>query len=485
MKAALVRAGERLTQHPPGLNEPGGLEVGRWSARPATRRPPFPLARLALLVATLGACHGNTSAAGAPSFTAPTGSMPLLSRTVPATASSGNAGRAQDAIYAVFPPDHMWSCRGDCWLAYDLSSVPEHQRSTLLAVLFFGGNAQYQLNVHALAGVDLKGVPTGGYRLEGGTSAKGPWTALVTVPALAQASRVHRVDFRGYTWLRFVASEPTRLKMDVYSAVDGVAEGLLMAGDSVANMGCVGLPQSWFATGVAARAPGRYPPLVGGGIAFTTAVNGRDLLVTGRGDFTKEMGGPLLELIQGLPWLGLTFGTNDAAPGPSTNEEAFLGGYVDIVRAALARGMKVAIATPTWAPDANRQIGLKRLNGRIGLHPGAVPDWAPGSFQTLDQVWREGRVYRCSKAGTSVTGPSGRGKDIADGGSARWEYVPSLRETFAAEVAQKKVVAGPDLYTLFRDNPGWIAPDGVHPTLTGLAAWRKAWVDWALAAMYP
>src|SRR6185369_1311732 len=129
-----------------------------------------------------------------------------------------------------------------------------------------------------------------------------------------QASRVHRVDFRGYSWLRYAASESTKLKMDVYSAAEGVPDGLLLAGDSIANMQCVGLPQSWFATGVAQRAPGRFPPMVGGGIAFTTAVNGRDLLVTGKGDFTKEMGGPILELLQGLPWLGLTFGTNDAAP---------------------------------------------------------------------------------------------------------------------------------------------------------------------------
>jgi len=410
--------------------------------------------------------------------------MPLLSRTVPAAASSGHAGWAQDAIYAAFAPDHMWTCKGDCWLTYDLSAVPEPQRSSLLVALFFGGNAQFQLNVHALGGVDLRGLPTSGYRLEGATSGSGPWTTLVTVSPLAQASRVHRVDFRGYRWLRYVAYESTRLKMDVYSAADGVPEGLLLAGDSIANMQCVGLPQAWFGSGVAARAPGRFPPLVGGGIAFTTAVNGRDLLVTGKGDFTKDMGGPVLELIQGLPWLGLTFGTNDASPGPSTNEEAFLDAYVDIVRAALGRGMRVAIATPTWAPDPNRQNGLKRLNGRIGLHAQEVPDWSRGSFQPLDHVWNGGKVYRCSKGGTSVTGPSGRGRDIADGGTARWEYLASLREIFAAEVAQKKVVAGPDLYALFRDQPGWIV-DGVHPNATGSVAWRKAWVDWALASMYP
>ena len=124
-----------------------------------TRRARFGYARALLTLVALAACDGKTSAdsarssppgAPAPAFTAPPGSMPLLSRTIPATASSSHAAWAQDATYAAFAPDHMWTCKGDCWLAYDLSTVPEQQRSTLLVALFFGGNVQYQLNVHAL-----------------------------------------------------------------------------------------------------------------------------------------------------------------------------------------------------------------------------------------------------------------------------------------------------------------------------------------------
>jgi len=453
--------------------------------RVAPPKTPWRRMRLVFALAALVACNGGPASGtvAAATFSAPPGSMVLLSRSVPATASSGNASWAQDAVFAQFAPNHMWSCRGDCWLAYDLSSVPERLRNSLYLVLSFGGNVQYQLNVHALAGVDLKGVPTGGYRIEGGTSSSGPWTPLVTVPSLAQASRVHQVDFKGYTWVRYVAAEATKLKMDVYSAADGVEEGLVFYGDSITNMQCVGLPQSWFSAGVAALKAGRFPPIVGGGIAFTTSMDGRDLIVKGSGDFSKDMGGALLDLYRPVAFVGLTFGANDAAPGPNTNEKGFYDAYVDIIRAALAKGSKVVVATPTWAPDANRQIGLKRLVGRIGMHPKVVPDWAPGTYQVLDHVWRGGKVYRCNKAGTSASGPSGTAMDISDGGTAHWQYVPSLRETFAKEFSEGRVLAGPDLYSLFADKPGWFA-DGVHPNATGSTAWQKAWVEWAVANMY-
>lgn len=445
---------------------------------------------LAAMLAFRGPTRGESAEAtspqapGAPpTFSAPPGSMPLLSRAVPAVASSGNARWAQDAIFAQFAPDHMWSCHGDCWLAYDLSSVPNRLRSSLYLTLFFGGNAQCQPNVHALAGVDLKGVPTGGYRIEAANASSGPWTTLVTVPALAQASRVHLVDFKGYTWVRFVSSEATKLKMDVYSAADGVGEGLVIYGDSIATYECLGLPQSWFSRGVETREPGRFPPILGGGIGYTTSMDGRDLIVKGTGNFSKGMGGPLLAIYSPVPFVGLTFGTNDAASGPNTNEQAFFDAYRDIIRAALDRGSKVAVATPTWAPDPNRQNGLKRLNGRIGLHPKVAPDWSPGSYQVLDHVWRNGKIYRCVKAGMSTSAPVGMGTGFSREGSAQWQYVTSLRETFAKEVAQGRVMAGPDLYSLFADKPSWLV-DGLHPNRAGSDAWQKAWVEWALANMY-
>ncbi len=74
----------------------------------------------------------------------------------------------------------------------------------------------------------------------------------------------------------------------------------------------------------------------------------------------------------------------------------------------------------------------------------------------------------------------GTGTGIADGGTARWAYVPSLREDFAAD---QNVIGGPDLYSVFLNHPEWLA-DGLHPNAAGEAQWRAAWVSWALASVY-
>jgi hypothetical protein len=118
-----------------------------------------------------------------------------------------------------------------------------------------------------------QGVPTGDTAWKGHLRVRPP-DAAGHGPGAGPGRADPPNSFR-YVWLRFVAAEATKLKMDVYSAVDA-AEGLLMAGDSIANMQCTRAAAVWFATGVAARALAA-PPLVGGGIAFTTAVNGRAL----------------------------------------------------------------------------------------------------------------------------------------------------------------------------------------------------------------
>ena len=81
-----------------------------------------------LAIAALWACTSRTSADSAgPASATPPGSMPLLSRALPVKSSSGDAHLARD-----FVPEHLWNCRGDCWLAYDLSNVPESMHGRVL-----------------------------------------------------------------------------------------------------------------------------------------------------------------------------------------------------------------------------------------------------------------------------------------------------------------------------------------------------------------
>jgi len=47
-----------------------------------------------------------------------------------------------------------------------------------------------------------------------------------------------------------------------------------------------------------------------------------------------------------------------------------------------------------------------------------------------------------------------------------------------------QVVPGPDLYTYFKNNPGYISPDNVHPTDAGYATARSLWASVAARSIY-
>lgn len=71
----------------------------------------------------------------------------------------------------------------------------------------------------------------------------------------------------------------------------------------------------------------------------------------------------------------------------------------------------------------------------------AVDAWAADTFAAGARVTNGGGVYQVTTAGTSVTGPTGAGSDIADGGTARWLYLGS--GTAAIDVECEAVETGP------------------------------------------
>ena len=137
----------------------------------------------------------------------------------------------------------------------------------------------------------------------------------------------------------------------------------------------------------------------------------------------------------------------------------------------------MVIASPGWSADARRAPNLKKIRGTIGFH---LEDWAAGTYAAEDYVWNGGRAYRCLTGGTSVSGPTGTGGTISDGGTATWAYWPSLREDYAGD---DQVIGGPDLYSVFLDHTEWLQ-DGLHPNSAGNVQWKRAWVSWANAAIY-
>jgi lysophospholipase L1-like esterase len=412
--------------------------------------------------------------------------MTLLSRTVPATASAGTASQGQDDSYG----GPLWGLTSaqvgnNGWLAYDLSGVPANQRTTVLVALYFGlGNGQQQINIHWQGGNGVVDNIPSAYVVEAATSSGGPWTVLATVGNNCQTYKAHLVDMTGYTWIRFRATGSANgapyVNMDVYSAPNGVTDGFVFYGDSITSNlftgdGLPGYPPEWFSKGIRASRPTFFPPIVGGGIPFMTSGDGKDLIVAGTGGFATGLDAPLRATYSAPRYACLVFGANDA---PAQNlVDGFRANYASIINALRAQGQVVVLASPTWATDSGRQAGLVQIRASIGFH---LPGWTAGTFASGTYVWNGTRAYLCTTGGNSVTGPTGTGSSIADGGSARWKYVPSLREDYAADPG---VIGGPDLYTVFQNHPEWFG-DGLHPNGTGEPKWRAAFVSWALANIY-
>lgn len=89
----------------------------------------------------------------------------------------------------------------------------------------------------------------------------------------------------------------------------------------------------------------------------------------------------------------------------------------------------------------------------------AVTAWSAYTAVLGDRRTNGGNVYQCSTAGTSVTGPSGTGTGIADGGTARWDYLGAgtgaVDVEFQAEEEGPKVATARTLTVIESAVGGW------------------------------
>jgi hypothetical protein len=132
-------------------------------------------------------------------FPAGVTSWPVISRDVPAFASSGTAADANDDSY-----DTSW--RADttsAWLAYDLSAVPAAERGKVLVVWY---NSSYNYD-HTLINDYSYNMP-GDYTIDvnpapgGGDPPAMGWVTRVTVKGNHCHSRRHVIDMTGDNWIR-------------------------------------------------------------------------------------------------------------------------------------------------------------------------------------------------------------------------------------------------------------------------------------------
>jgi lysophospholipase L1-like esterase len=64
-------------------------------------------------------------------------------------------------------------------------------------------------------------------------------------------------------------------------------------------------------------------------------------------------------------------------------------------------------------------------------------------------------------------------------------YTPEYNSKIEALYkAYPEIVKGPDLWSFFKNNPGYLSSDGVHPSTEGYVAMRQLWADTALESIY-
>jgi hypothetical protein len=301
-----------------------------------------PEPRIALLAAMVGlvfvvglpACTtSGGQAAEAQRSTSPPTSLAgeLLSRGVPAFSSSdqATAANANDADYST-----TWRAKPPCWLAYDLSGVPEASRKSVIVAWYNDATGAYD---HTLLNGPAYNLPRDyTIAISNGAGDHPPqsgWTEVARVSDNHLHSRQHVVDLMGERWLRILitAVDGSPLNDDAALNLDVVQAGQplddwLFAGDSITSDGMLhGTPS--FPALVEAQVPGKYPVEEDAGIGGFTAADGEVHLPVWLANFPGH-------------YVSLAFGTNDASN--MTPPLRFRSEYEAMVAAVEAAG-KIAV----------------------------------------------------------------------------------------------------------------------------------------------
>jgi len=351
--------------------------------------------------------------------------MPVISRDRPAYASSETypATRANDADYA-----SVWRSAGyPCWLAYDLSSVPPVERRQVYSEWSNISTYDYDSAVVSAPTYNLPGdyVIEGNPAPGGGASPRSGWTTLVAVTGNADHSAAHLLDMTGYTWLRFRATSGSS-RNDVQNRDCAMNWDIHDASH--------GAQDSWMFYGDSitadAMAPVPSPPAGSGKAPDTFA---KEINAARPGYFPAQQVGGV---------------------GGLTLEEA-----VGLIPKWLVRYPGRYVAVSFGANDANED----------NFDANAFHDEL---VHVVKAVVDAGKVPVVPTLVASRTADIRRNGPLAN-----------------AEIARlygehREVIPGPDLWALFTAHPEWISTDNLHPTETGDAELRRAWVSAALASVY-
>jgi lysophospholipase L1-like esterase len=227
--------------------------------------------------------------------------MQLISRDVPAFASSGMAANANDD-----KPNIAWSSEAlPAWLAYDVSRVPVEQRQRMLLAWYCYWADYLVVTPKPEQMLPLDYVIETNAAAGGGEPPAGGWQEVANAHANAKSARQHTFELAGANWVRLTvskSSDPAKVMVDVdlYSAPAGGSDGWLFMGDSITYMATQRAFSDLPAL-VEKTTKGRVPLVVDGALGGTNTSTAQDIIAESLAEFDGR-------------YVVLAYGTNDHAP---------------------------------------------------------------------------------------------------------------------------------------------------------------------------
>jgi hypothetical protein len=226
--------------------------------------------------------------------------MKLISRGLPAFASSGVAESANDD-----QPNIAWSSESlPAWLAYDVSSVAAADRQQVLLAwyCYFADYLVAEPKAEQMLPLDY--VVEINSAAGGGEPPQAGWSEVARVVANRRSARQHVFELAGANWLRLSLTKSSdaakvMLDLDLYSAPSGGSDGWLFMGDSITYMSTQrafsDLPDL-----VEQASPGRVPLVVDGALGGTNTTTAQEIITASMAEFEGR-------------YVVLAYGTNDHA----------------------------------------------------------------------------------------------------------------------------------------------------------------------------
>ncbi len=308
---------------------------------------------LALLLSVAAA--GHTMVFGVSAEITPN---PVISRECPAYSekSQAQASAGNDIHYFSF-----WTGNGPDYLAYDLSAVPDEEKSRVIAAWHNAtGHYDYSiLNGGSSSGlpsdytIEINAAPGGEYPAEG-------WEVACTVTGNTLHSRQHVVEMTGYNWIRIHVTGADgkdggyiSINFDIHSVSDGISDSWIFFGDSITAGGMMNCYGTSYAELITAMDSRYFPIQENGGIGGIMSTDGRNNIDRWLESFPGE-------------YVSLAYGTNDAW-GNQTGAEKYYENTVYMIDKILELGKTPVLPTIPYATEPGVNTYLDDYNDKIRL----------------------------------------------------------------------------------------------------------------------